>query len=147
MVSIVVVLKRWEIEYFTSKILFTEPNSYLHRTGISFSAKSLAEGFQSLRYTLNQYPYWKNSKIIGPDISGFFRKKSKDMMKKLVLYKCVFIVRNNEYCFGNNCSALISDSWNMLVWLWMRLPFTSMYYSLFLTHSSIKWSNAITMRF
>lgn len=49
--------------------LGNEPNSFLHVFNKSVSAKQLAEDFKSLRKILNNSELYRNSKLIGPDVT------------------------------------------------------------------------------
>lgn len=49
--------------------LGNEPNSFQHVFNLSISGDQLAEDFKSLRKILNGTKLYKNSKLIGPDVT------------------------------------------------------------------------------
>ncbi|KAM6441053.1 heparanase isoform 2-T2 [Liasis olivaceus] len=65
-------------------ITFTQPNSFLHKSGIEVNGFQLGQDFIQLRQLLNNYIHYKNAKIYGPDLGRSGRKHSKVLLKSFL---------------------------------------------------------------
>lgn len=50
-------------------IFFSEPDSFQHKFNYSVNASQLAKDFSELKTILQKFPKYKNSLIIGPDVT------------------------------------------------------------------------------
>lgn len=50
--------------------LGNEPNSYFHKFKFRLTGKQLGQDFRALRHLLNEFPGYRNSSIVGPDVNG-----------------------------------------------------------------------------
>ncbi|KAL7982129.1 hypothetical protein Chor_001186 [Crotalus horridus] len=72
---------REQVKNKYKNITFTEPNSFLHKSGIEVNGHQLGQDFIQLRQLLNNYIHYKNAKIYGPDLGRSSRKHSKILLK------------------------------------------------------------------
>ena len=62
-----------------------EPNAFRHVFGTPVSATSLGHDFIQLRQLLDQYPRYKKSAVIGPDITRPIQRSDVDQSPTLYL--------------------------------------------------------------
>lgn len=71
--------------------LGNEPNSFKHVFNVSIPAGQLGQDFNSLRETLSMFQKFKNSKLVGPDVT---RPKFLDESSQTYLREFLANVRN-----------------------------------------------------
>lgn len=60
---------------FCKLLLISEPNSFLHTFNVSLSPITLARDFNTLRNLLNTYSSYKESSLVGPDVTSPRRRQ------------------------------------------------------------------------
>lgn len=58
-----------QVNHFDLTLIILEPNAYRHTFNYEVTGEQLADDFKKLRNILNKYPRYKNSLLVGPDIT------------------------------------------------------------------------------
>ena len=90
--------------------LGNEPNSLMHQLGYKINARRLGRDFKKLRTLLNQFPQFRNSALVGPDVNQLRAQSPKAKVQKALKYlRNVYIGSRSKI---NKSSVLDAITWH-----------------------------------